>query len=99
QGAITFDVDVVETGAGWRVAAVLPVAAFAAEDKPSRISAQRDFQPGGASGTASSGRLNLLWFGVPAALVAAALFAIPVFVILRNRRRVRRIEAELAAGR
>lgn len=93
-GALTFDLDVAKVKGRWIVASIQPVAAFAPENAPGRISAQRDFQPGGAASTAGSSRLNLAWLGVPAGVLAAALLSIPVFLVVRNRRRVRRIEAE-----
>jgi len=94
-GALTFDLDVAKVKGRWIVASIQPVAAFAPEDAPGRISAQRDFQPGGAAATAGSSRLDIAWLGIPAGILAAALLSIPVFLVVRNRRRLRRIEAEL----
>jgi hypothetical protein len=93
-GAVTFILDVTKAKGRWLVADVQPVAAFAPEDAPARISAQRDFQPAGASAGADSGRLSPLWFGLPIGVLVVGLLAIPLFLIVRNRRSVRRIEAE-----
>ena len=95
QGAITFTLDAVKTNGRWLVAEIQPVAAFAPEDAPARISAQRDFQPSGGSADAESGRLSPIWFALPIGLVVLGLLSIPVFVVARNRRRLRRVEADL----
>jgi hypothetical protein len=94
QGALTLVLDIVKTKRRWLVAQIQPVAAFAPEDAPARISAQRDFQPSAASAGADSSRLSPLWFGLPIGVLVVGLISIPLFLIVRNRRRVRRIEAE-----
>ena len=96
NGALAFNVDVVERGGRWLVDGIEPVAAFTPAGQPPRISANRDFQTGAAFATGSSGRLSATWLAIPGSLVAALALVVPAFVIVRNRRRVRRIEAEFS---
>jgi hypothetical protein len=96
NGALAFNVDVVKRGGRWLVDAIEPVAAFTPAGQPARISANRDFQAGAAVGTGKSGRISTTWLAVPGVLVVALALVVPAAIIVRNRRRVRRIEAEFS---
>jgi len=96
DGALAFNVDVVKRGGRWLVDGIEPVAAFTPAGQPARISANRDFQAGAAVGTGKSGRISTTWLAVPGGLVAALALLVPAAIVVRNRRRVRRIEAEFS---
>ena len=96
NGALAFNVDVVKRGGRWLVDGIEPVAAFTPAGQPARISANRDFQAGAGVGTGKSGRISATWLAVPVGLVAALALLVPAVIVVRNRRRVRRIEAEFS---
>jgi hypothetical protein len=96
NGALAFNVDVVDRGGRWLVDGIEPVAAFTPAGQPARISANRDFQTGAGVATARSGRLSATWLAIPGGLLAALALFVPAFVVVRNRWRVRRIEAEFS---
>jgi hypothetical protein len=95
-GAIAFAVDMKRLRGRWLVDSFIPAAVFAGAGAPPRISAVPDFGPTGGTRAPSEGRLDPIWFLVPAAVFAlgfGALIAVGTMRWLRGRRAVRAYEA------